>query len=387
MIRAFCYRIDPTPRQRQALLASMHQGRLVRNSMLAAVRAEYQRSGRLMTYQDLSEIYARPGLQNLPASTVQALARRLSGNLEAFVKARRGNKKRRFPCYQDGRHRASIVLRQYSRPGQPHEWRLSADGRRLVIPAKLGGPVRIRLHRPLMGEPKTCSLVLRADGHWYALIACRLPDPVPCDPCDHPEIGLDAGLNALVTDSGGGRVPNPRFFKKARPKIIAKQRSLSRKHYGSKRWRKQAAELGRLHLKVSRQRRDFLHKTARAYAVNHGLIAVEQLNLAGMRTNHRISGALGDVSWGMFQRLLKEKAEAAGHRVVKVRAAGTSLACSNCGEPVPKTIADRTHVCPHCGYQAHRDENAARNILARAQDNGRGAAVAEREGQAARHEA
>lgn len=41
----------------------------------------------------------------------------------------------------------------------------------------------------------------------------------------------------------------------------------------------------------------------------------------------------------------------------------TSQNCSSCGEIVKKTLSTRTHQCPHCGYVADRDENAARNIL------------------------
>lgn len=385
MIRTFSYRIDPNARQRQALLAGMHQTRLIRNAMRAAVAEEYQRSGKFLFYRDLAKLYAHPGLEHVSASTVQAIARRFSQTLEALVKARARGERRRFPGYLNGRCRTSIPLRQYSRPGYPHDWRLSADGRHLHIPAKLGGPVRIRLHRPLVGEPKTCCLVLHVDGHWSASITCQIPDPPPCEPCDHLPVGLDAGLDALVTDSAGHRVPNPRHKKVVQPKLISAQRALARKVPGSRRWQKQAAALGKLHYKVRRQRRDHLHKIARFYAVNHNPIAIEQLNLRGLRRNRRISGALEDVAWGMFQTLLTEKAEAAGHRVVKVRAAGTSQDCSSCGELVPKTIDDRIHVCPNCGYSAHRDENAARNIRDRGM-NGRGAAVAEREGLATRHE-
>ncbi|HEX4208329.1 MAG TPA: zinc ribbon domain-containing protein, partial [Ktedonobacteraceae bacterium] len=35
----------------------------------------------------------------------------------------------------------------------------------------------------------------------------------------------------------------------------------------------------------------------------------------------------------------------------------------HCGEIVQKTLSVRTHVCPHCGYIADRDVNAAKNIL------------------------
>ncbi len=43
----------------------------------------------------------------------------------------------------------------------------------------------------------------------------------------------------------------------------------------------------------------------------------------------------------------------------------TSQNCSNCGKVVTKTLSVRTHVCPHCGYVADRDVNAALNILQR----------------------
>jgi transposase len=45
-------------------------------------------------------------------------------------------------------------------------------------------------------------------------------------------------------------------------------------------------------------------------------------------------------------------------------ARGTSQACSACGQVVQKSLGERTHRCT-CGYQANRDVNAARNILAR----------------------
>jgi transposase len=38
---------------------------------------------------------------------------------------------------------------------------------------------------------------------------------------------------------------------------------------------------------------------------------------------------------------------------------------SGCGKLVPKTRADRVHVCPYCGLVLDRDVNAARVILLR----------------------
>ena len=62
----------------------------------------------------------------------------------------------------------------------------------------------------------------------------------------------------------------------------------------------------------------------------------------------------------------KHKAESAGVEVVEVDPRGTSQQCSGCGVKVPKGLWVRTHCCVQCGLVLHRDENAARNILARA---------------------
>jgi len=48
--------------------------------------------------------------------------------------------------------------------------------------------------------------------------------------------------------------------------------------------------------------------------------------------------------------------------LVKVNPAGTTQACSGCGEQVPKTLSERWHSCA-CGLSIGRDLNAALNIL------------------------
>ena len=59
------------------------------------------------------------------------------------------------------------------------------------------------------------------------------------------------------------------------------------------------------------------------------------------------------------------KAESAGRDVVLVNARNTSKECSRCGFLVEKTLSERIHSCPSCGYEADRDLNAAINILTR----------------------
>lgn len=70
-----------------------------------------------------------------------------------------------------------------------------------------------------------------------------------------------------------------------------------------------------------------------------------------------------DASWGAFLNILEDKAERAGHQVIRVNPRFTSQKCFGCGEIVQKSLSVRTHICPFCGSIADRDVNAAKNIL------------------------
>jgi len=54
-----------------------------------------------------------------------------------------------------------------------------------------------------------------------------------------------------------------------------------------------------------------------------------------------------------------------GKIFIRVPPRGTTQMCSQCGAIVLKDLRDRVHKCPFCGLEMDRDENAARNILAR----------------------
>jgi putative transposase len=64
----------------------------------------------------------------------------------------------------------------------------------------------------------------------------------------------------------------------------------------------------------------------------------------------------------MFVQMLRYKAEERGKQVIAVPPHYTSQRCSACGEIVKKSLSHRTHRCD-CGFVAHRDHNAALNIL------------------------
>jgi len=83
--------------------------------------------------------------------------------------------------------------------------------------------------------------------------------------------------------------------------------------------------------------------------------------VANLTRNHRLARKILDSSWSTFKNMLQYKA----NHVVEVEPSYTSVDCSRCGYPVPKSLVVRTHVCTKCGAVLDRDYNASLNILQR----------------------
>ena len=144
------------------------------------------------------------------------------------------------------------------------------------------------------------------------------------------------------------------------------QKRVSRKVKGSKNRIKAISQLGRTHLKVSRRRKDFAVKTARAQILSADLVAIEDLKVRNMVKNHHLAKSISDASWTFFRQWLEYFGRVFDVPVIAVAPHYTSQNCSNCGQEVKKALSTRTHKCPHCGYLDDRDTNAAKNILIKA---------------------
>jgi putative transposase len=359
-MRTFEYRLYPNKQQRHLLMQCLKESRLIYNQMFETVKQQYEDKGTFPSKYDLEAAFKGQG-EHVPATTVQMLADRLSKALKRFLAAKQNNIPGiGFPRWKSPNRWHSIQLRQYGKDGYLHE-----EKKHLVVPKKLGHFLKIKLHRPTLGTPKTIHLVLRADGHWYALIICETEPLTSHEPteCSHPDIGIDVGLKSFLTDSEGNTVPNPRYYRTSQRTLRRKQRTIARRKKESRRRRKAARSTAQTHLKIKRQRRDFHSKVAKQYAERYQVIAVEQLQILNMVQNHSLAKSIMDASWGAFLDILEDKAGRASHQVVRVNPRFTSQKCHKCGEIVQKSLSVRTHVCPFCGFLADRDVNAAKNIL------------------------
>jgi putative transposase len=276
-MKTFEYRLLVKKQQHALLMQCLRESRIIYNEMLELTKQQYEQKGTFPTKYDLTRIFAGRGGEQVPATTVQTLADRLSKALKRFLAHKELARKEGFPRFKHGNQWHSIQLRQYGKDVYLHE-----DKKHLMVPAKLGKSLKIKLHRPIEGTPKTVHLVLRADGHWYALIVCETEPPTHHLPstCEHPDIGIDVGLKSFLTDSDGHMIANPRFYRTSQRTLRRKQRQVCRRTKGSHRRRKAARNVAKTHLKITRQRRDHHFKTAKPYAEGyHYIMARENLAL------------------------------------------------------------------------------------------------------------
>ena len=358
MRKTFQFRLRPTPSQKRQLEATLGASRFVFNWAIEDRKALWDYCQVSTGFFDQSKFLTHlkelhPFLKEVHAHPLQEALKRVDTSFQRYFAARQEGKRHGRPRFKGGHFYKSFTFKEWGNGAR-------LDGKRLEL-SKIGR-VRIHLHRPIEGEIKTCTIKKRADG-WYVLFSTE-GAPAWRSLNEHPSVGIDVGILNFATLSSGDRIPNPRYLEAQRRELRIAQRKVSRRVKGSRRRRKAADHLARVHLRILRQRRDFHFKAAKSIVERSSIIYFEALNVSGMVRNPRLARQISDASWSSFLGILSRSAESAGVATKAVEARGTSQECSNCGGKAPKTLADRIHRCP-CGYVADRDMNAARVILAR----------------------
>ncbi len=244
-------------------------------------------------------------------------------------------------------------------------WSLSDDRKYLTMTDKFNiGRMKLIGSRDLhFYEPKLIKrvrLIKRADG-FYAQFCLDLGRNEKTKSTGQ-NIGIDLGLNHFYTDSNNQKVDNPRFLRKSLKLLKRRQRQVSKKKKGSANRRKAVNRLARTHLKVSRQRKDFVVKTARTLCTSNDVIVLENLNVRGLVKNHKLALSISDASWSIFREWLEYFGTVMNREIIAVDPKFTTQDCSNCGNRIQKSLSTRTHQCS-CGAVLCRDHNAAINIL------------------------
>jgi putative transposase len=140
---------------------------------------------------------------------------------------------------------------------------------------------------------------------------------------------------------------------------------LSKGQPQSNNYKKAKQKLAKAHLRISRQRIEHAKRLARCVILSNDVVVYENLKVRNLVKNHKLAKSINDAGWYQFRVWLEYFGQKLGRITIAVTPNYTSQDCAQCGERVEKSLSTRTHRCPHCGYVADRDENAAINILRR----------------------
>ena len=352
------------------MLSLLDTHRHLYNEALSQRKHFYESEKRTITYKEQSaqltqDRKANPYLAGANFSSCQRTLKRLDRAMQAFFRrVKAGENAQRAPGYPRFRGYGRFDSVEFT----------IGDGAKFTKKGKayfMGvGDVKIKMHRPILGEIKTARFKKEADG-WYVVFSCVLPD-FDGEPSENPTVGIDLGLKSFLVDSDGNEVKPPKLYRKAQKKLKRLQRSVARKRRGGSNRRKAVKRLAKFSQHVKNQRGDFHHKTALDLVKKYGKIAHEDLNVKGMirspGTLRVLAKSCHDAGWSGFIAILSHKAESAGVEVVAVNPRHTTQTCSNCGclPVVSLTLKDRLYNCLHCGFCLDRDFNAAINIKNRA---------------------
>jgi putative transposase len=341
--KVFQYRLYPTKSQTINLFRVLDAARNLYNMALAERKYAYQLEQRKVTLADTEQLAKHyratfPYAAQMYSQTAQSVVKQVDDAYQDFFRRLKKGEKAGYPRFKNRQSFNSFVFKQYSNGAR-------LDGHRLKL---FGiGRVRVRWHRALEGEIKTVRVTHKA-GDWYVSFTCQIPDSKPLPKTEH-FVGIDVGINALITTSDGEKVNNPHWYRQAQAELRRKQRRLSRAQRGSKNRKQKLLAVQRQHEHLANQRRDFLNKLV------YRLVQ-----------NHHLSKSILDAGWGYFKRHLGVKAASAGRQMVLVNPSYTSKSCSHCGAIFQDMTLSTRHVECACGLSLDRDHNAAINIKYRA---------------------
>ncbi|MGD0237046.1 MAG: RNA-guided endonuclease TnpB family protein [Syntrophorhabdales bacterium] len=244
---------------------------------------------------------------------------------------------------------------------------LSIRGNCLYIP-KMKTALKMKLHRPVAGEIKSCTISRTPSGKFFVSFAVEQEIDTSSRNASLPAAsnveGYDLGLVNFTTSSSGEKVETPKFLRKSLGKIEKLQRSVSRKKKGSKNRDKARIRLARCHEHIANQRSDFLHKQSRKAVDENQVLCLEDLNVKGMMLYGRLGLSVGDAALGEFVRQVSYKALWSGKRIARIgRFYPSTKTCSECWLVNDHLMLnDREWTCRHCGTVHDRDHNAAKVI-------------------------
>lgn len=352
MRKTYKYRIYPNKTEEKILNNWLKLCCNLYNTMIEQRKIVYEEHKRSMSvFDQINEITGLkkeiPEYAEIPTSVLQNVAKRVDKAYQRFFKIKGTG----YPKFKKSSRYDSITFTSGC---------VIKNNKIRVLRC---GEIKVKWSREIRGTVKETTIKRTRSGKWFVCFSC---DKVPSKiyPQTDKKIGIDLGIECLVTTSDGERLGETKFLKKSLKRIKQTQKHLSRQKRGSKRRKKTVKRLARLHEKVANQRLDMQQKITTKLVTENAEIHCEDINPSFLTKNKKFTKNIYDVAWGLFLTLLAYKVATANRSIKKKNPEYTSQECYKCGRIKQKSLSERMHICD-CGASLHRDHNSAIVILNR----------------------
>lgn len=188
------------------------------------------------------------------------------------------------------------------------------DNKHIKLP-KLGRVRTKRFDMPNVYKIFNFTIEKTTTGKYYASI-CIETEVQPL-PKTGKQVGFDLGLKDLLIGSDGIRYERPKYAYANKDKLAKEQRRLSKMRTKLERvnanldecknYQKQKHKVAKLHEHISNCAKDFNHKLSRKLVEEYDFIAMENLNVEGMKKNHKLAYSIADVRWSQLINFIQYK--------------------------------------------------------------------------------
>lgn len=388
MFYAITYRLLPTPEQAAKFRQAGGNNRFLYNQLID-IEKEAKANGKFLKYTDLAkkinELQKDYDFLNL--SNKQSLQQKAMDLERAYRNFFEGRAK--HPKYHRKGDGDSIRY--------PQSCAFNFEESTTTLP-KIG-QVKTEFHRYAVGTLRSITVNIGTDDVFEA--ACLLDDGL--NPPTIPDyinsdidlytldiLGVDFNLGDLAVCSDGRRYENIKAFYQYEARIGRVKRQMDKllrmanpdnynengtikKRAEQKPWvftqnyKKLQKKLGKLYRDMRNARKAWLDQVSSDIVYNSPapVIALEDLNVAGMVKNPHLAKAISDASFGTLRSMIAYKCIKAGKLLIIIdRFAPSSQICSVCGyrNRDLKDLKIREWRCPVCGTDHERDDNASKTI-------------------------